>query len=65
MGHAGPESRMKKPRKTSAQSFNDAKAAGRAAAGTDQRNTYKPGTQCWILFNLERDKAEAAAKAAS
>ena len=52
---------MKAPRKTAAQCLDDAKAAGRAAAGTDQTNPYKPATQCWLLFNHERAKAEAAA----
>ena len=49
---------MKTTRKTSAQCMDDAKTAGRAAAGTDQTNPYKPATQCWMLFNLERSKAE-------
>lgn len=52
---------MKTPRKTTAGSvkhaWDRAKALGYESASTNQRNPYKPCTQCWTLFELGRSKA--------
>lgn len=37
--------------------WQKAKALGAASATTNQFNPYKPGTQCWMLFDIERRKA--------
>lgn len=37
--------------------WTKARALGAAAATTAQPNPYKPGTQCWMLFEYAKRKA--------